>query len=374
MITISNALKTALAQPSQTMCTLLRIDLSNSTKIGFTDHDSAISYDDGDGSLTYSAAFGYTRKDVPAALDLSVDTTEYDGILNSPSITEADLHAGVWDYAAIRFYLVNYSDLTQGHLFLRKGHIGKVSVERGTFTAELRGMTQAYARTIGELTSPGCRAELYDARCKINPAGFTVTGTLTGVSSNQMTLYDTGRSEPGPSGAISITAISQANPGVVTLADASSFFENEAVTLSGITGPGNMPTLNAVTIIRNLNVSANTFHLGVDTTGYGSYTGGGLCTPLGSGSGYFDFGLMTFTSGANNGLSGEVKTYVPGQWTLEIPFPYTIAGTETYSMRAGCDKSLATCKAKFSNVINFRGEPYLPGIDKIVQVGKQPMG
>src|SRR5215468_11159123 len=101
-IPISNALKAAMALGSQTLCTLVRVDLTNGSKYGFTDHDSAITYDDGDGSLTYSAAFGYSRRDVPGGLDLSVDTAEYEGLLSSPNITDADLKAGLWDYAAAR--------------------------------------------------------------------------------------------------------------------------------------------------------------------------------------------------------------------------------------------------------------------------------
>lgn len=371
-IPISNALKAHLAQHAQTLCTILRVQLAGGTVLGFTDHDQDIVYDDGDGAVTYEAALGYMRKDVGQAADLSVDNSEYDGILNSPSITEADLAAGIWDYAAVRFSLINWADTTMGVLRLPGWRLGQVTVLRNTFTTEIRGIMQAYTRTIGELTQPGCRAQLYDARCKVAPGSFTVTSALTGVSADQITLYDTARAEPGPTGNIAITAITQANPGVVTLADASSFSNGEAILLYGITGAGLMPTLNAQTIIRNINLGANTFELGISTVAYGAYGGGGNCVPLGSSSGYFDFGLMTFTSGANNGLSGEVRNYAPGVWTLELPFPYTINIGDTYTMRAGCDKSLATCKAKFSNVVNMRGEPYLPGIDKIVQIGKQP--
>ncbi|MEM6711465.1 MAG: DUF2163 domain-containing protein [Pseudomonadota bacterium] len=32
-------------------------------------------------------------------------------------------------------------------------------------------------------------------------------------------------------------------------------------------------------------------------------------------------------------------------------------------VRAGCDKSFATCKAKFANTVNFRGFPHMPGDD-----------
>ena len=189
---------------------------------------------------------------------------------------------------------------------------------------------------------------------------------------NKVVFYDSARTEPGPTGGIAITGISNANPGVVTLADGSSFSDGEAVMLSTIVG---MPLLNTSTFIRNL--VGNTFNLGVDTTDtaiWGTYASGGICTPLGASSGYFAFGIMTMTSGAADGLSMEVRDYVPGQWIMQLPFAdgllTPIAG-DTYTMVAGCDKSQSTCHDKFSNVINMRAEPALPGLDKIVQVGKQ---
>ena len=36
---------------------------------------------------------------------------------------------------------------------------------------------------------------------------------------------------------------------------------------------------------------------------------------------------------------------------------------DRFSVTAGCDKSFATCKAKFGNHLNFRGFPHLPGAD-----------
>ncbi|MDE5056044.1 phage BR0599 family protein [Wolbachia endosymbiont of Drosophila bicornuta] len=32
-----------------------------------------------------------------------------------------------------------------------------------------------------------------------------------------------------------------------------------------------------------------------------------------------------------------------------------------YSILAGCDKTFPTCRSKFNNTVNFRGEPYIPG-------------
>jgi hypothetical protein len=33
---------------------------------------------------------------------------------------------------------------------------------------------------------------------------------------------------------------------------------------------------------------------------------------------------------------------------------------------AGCDKRLATCIERLANVLNFRGEPYVPGSDALM--------
>ena len=43
-------------------------------------------------------------------------------------------------------------------------------------------------------------------------------------------------------------------------------------------------------------------------------------------------------------------------------FPPLVAGM-TFQVSAGCDKSHRTCRAKFSNIANFRGFPHMPGND-----------
>ena len=47
--------------------------------------------------------------------------------------------------------------------------------------------------------------------------------------------------------------------------------------------------------------------------------------------------------------------------------PFTVNTGDNYSMIAGCDKTFETCKTKFSNTINFRGEPYVPGTDRMLE-------
>ena len=39
---------------------------------------------------------------------------------------------------------------------------------------------------------------------------------------------------------------------------------------------------------------------------------------------------------------------------------------DAFTVTAGCDKHLATCKAKFANAVNFRGFPHIPGNDYVI--------
>ena len=364
MRTIASALATHIAGEVTKLATCWKVTLTNATVKAFTDHDSNLVVD----GVTYLAASGYTASDVDTAAALNVDTMEVSGFSASPSVTEADALSGLWDVAAIEVFQVNWASVTDGKIWQRVGTQGEVTLNRGQFQAELRGMMQAYTATIVELTSPTCRANLGDTRCGVALGPFTVTGTVTSVSADNATVGDTSRAEAGPTGGIAISSISLANPGVVTLASHLNLAEDSPITITGATG---MTTINGSTTFRNPNAGKTTFDLPVDTTLYPAYTGSGVVTPLGGTSGYFDRGLITFTSGPNNGLSMEVKSYTVGQLVLVLPMPYTIAVGNTYSLIAGCDKTFPTCRDRFTNVVNFRGEPYLPGLDSIVQVGRK---
>lgn len=87
----------------------------------------------------------------------------------------------------------------------------------------------------------------------------------------------------------------------------------------------------------------------------------------------FAYGLLTWTGGAsagglNTGLSMEVQSFDPAtdQITLWLKMPFDITIGDTYEMRWGCDKSQITCKNRFNNFVNFRGEPFVPGPDVLL--------
>ncbi|QPC87220.1 DUF2163 domain-containing protein [Mesorhizobium sp. NBSH29] len=99
-----------------------------------------------------------------------------------------------------------------------------------------------------------------------------------------------------------------------------------------------------------------------------AYRGGGAVAVSGLGTfapGWFAHGVLTWTSGANTGRSVRILGHSGGgEITLSLwqDGSDPVAGNQ-FSLVAGCDKSFATCKAKFGNPHNFQGFPHLPGND-----------
>lgn len=276
-------LATHLASESTTLATLWRVVRRDGAVFRFTDHDRDIAY----GGESYLAALGYQRAAIAGGSDLAVDNADLVGLINAGSILESDLRAGLWDGAAVRIFAVNWADLTQGELKLRRGTLGEVVVDdRGLFRAELRGMAQPLQQTIGSLYQAECRADLGDARCGVNlafGAGFTAQDTIATVTD-------------------SVTLV-LAGTGTSLLAD-----------------------------------------------------------------GWFDGGVAIWQTGANAGVAREVLGWVQGTLTLSLlgPPPFASAPGDTLHIQSGCDKRWATCRDKFSNRFNFRGEPLVPGANALV--------
>ena len=84
-------------------------------------------------------------------------------------------------------------------------------------------------------------------------------------------------------------------------------------------------------------------------------------------SGIFAHGILTFTSGNNAGLSVEIAAYASGELRLSTTLPYALTVGDAYTLTQGCDKQFSTCKTRFNNSINFRGEPHVPGLDKMLE-------
>ncbi|ATY33346.1 DUF2163 domain-containing protein [Sphingomonas psychrotolerans] len=77
-------------------------------------------------------------------------------------------------------------------------------------------------------------------------------------------------------------------------------------------------------------------------------------------------GRLRWFGGANSGLEDAVARSEGATVTLRRPPRFAAVGA-LVAIEQGCDKRLATCAERFANAANFRGEPYLPGIDLLTR-------
>ncbi|NNE83751.1 MAG: DUF2163 domain-containing protein [Alphaproteobacteria bacterium] len=131
-----------------------------------TSHDQDFVF----GGNTYQAAVGYQRSDLASGTTLAVNSVDIEGILNAAAINGTDLSGGRYDYAQVRVSLVNWKDPDgDGETAIAKGFFGEVVLDEvsGSFSTELRGLTQVYAQTIIEQFGRQCRHDVGDSRCTL---------------------------------------------------------------------------------------------------------------------------------------------------------------------------------------------------------------
>lgn len=249
-----------------------RVERRDGVAIGLTSHDSDLVID----GFDYRAAPGMTPSAVKRSGDLNADTMDVTGALTGAAISEADLLAGRWDGARVVVRAVDWDSAVVA-AELGEGRIGQVETRDGAFTAELSGIAGLLDRPVAEATSPECRAELGDARCRVAMAGRRRFARVTACDGAVLTVDST------------------------------------------------EPVANA----------------------YGQ-------------------GLLRWLGGGNCGLASAIALSDGATLTLRAP-PHFDAVGALVELIEGCDKSLATCSARFANAANFRGEPWLPGIDLLTR-------
>ena len=87
-------------------------------------------------------------------------------------------------------------------------------------------------------------------------------------------------------------------------------------------------------------------------------------------AGWFDNGLITFTSGALNDYSFEIKTWDGTDLAMFLPMPIQPSAGDTFTIWPGCDHTAGAGGClKFNNIVNFRGESFIPCADMVLNYG-----
>lgn len=281
MKTISTEFAAHLDGEVTTLATCWRLERADGWTRGFTDHDRDLQFD----GLVYTAATGFLPSAVKSGSDLSVDNFDVEGFLDDDALKPEDLTAGAFDGARIEIFLVNWADLSQGRIVLRKGWLGEVKRADSRFSAEIRGLANKLQQTQGILYSRLCRVDLGSQECGVDLGPLTDEHLIETVTSGDGFTIDTARP-----------------------------------------------------------------------------------------SGFFTFGTCISLSGANAGAATEILSHVNQAIRLFTPMPRPVAVGDQVRLVAGCDKTPETCHARFGNILNFRGEPHIPGNDKVFSYPTQGGG
>jgi hypothetical protein len=358
MRSITPAMAAWLPQHVKTMSVCVNIVRKDGSVFGYTDHDQDIVYN----GVRYASAQGITSSAIQSSYDMSTSNLEVDGLIlaSGGSVNQADIEAGVWSNAAVTIFGVNYSDLTMGQINLTSGNLGQWSIVNGGWKVELRGLAQIMQQTIAQQFSAGCRATLGDSRCTV--AVPTASGSVQSIATANLVWNDATLTQTGPASEYVDTighTIPTISPYQVQVVAPSGAFASNVSVYDG----GGREYSQVTTPSGDKQYSVN---------GSGLYTfasndaGVEVFINFNYNVGYFAYGKVVWTSGANKGFTSTVKTFAPGTVTLGLPTPNKMAVGDTYTIYAGCDKQWSTCKNRYGNLVNFRGEPYIPGPDTML--------
>lgn len=125
--------------------------------------DRPVRYDHGNGERLYSPIIGFQPSTLLQSADLSVNNAEATGLMPEfdVPISEADIIAGVYDFAEYVVYLVDYENLVvNSGLVVASGAFGRVTVDDFglSIVNELRGLTDPLKQSLCERDSLTCRA------------------------------------------------------------------------------------------------------------------------------------------------------------------------------------------------------------------------
>jgi len=348
--TIPAGIQTDLDAGVVALSTCVKITAVDGTVFAFTDyHDDLVV-----STVTYTAIGGYTPSAVASSAELNVDNVDLVGYFEANGITLTKIRAGYLEGAAIEKFKVNPRKVSDGIIKVRKGTIGRQGAGDLNYSLEVRGLFQGLQQPIGKVLSATCRAELGDTECKV-PIVLSTWSASTAVSAGQD--YDAGIGD--------YVIPSSSSPYMYKCITAGTTHTAEPTwntTLGGIT------TETGGVQWETLQKTATTMIALAPITSRAKFATGLTSFP----DDWFNGGVITFTAGDNAGLSREVKSFTQSQGTIEtfIPFPFDVAVIDGFSIVAGCDKSLATCRDTFNNVYNRRAEDYVPGVDRANQTPK----
>lgn len=129
-----------------------------------------------EGEQTYTAGDGLSRTNLESDAEMNVDNMEVAGVLSGTQFKSDELRRGLFNGAKVFVFTFNHRAPTDGAIRMFRGKFGQIRVSpKGFFHVEMRSFIEVFRRSLGELYSKDCRADLGDDRCgtPIQPSVLT---------------------------------------------------------------------------------------------------------------------------------------------------------------------------------------------------------
>lgn len=246
-------------------------------------------------------------------------------------------------------------------------------VSGNTFLASIGGAAPLVKRGLYRQKT-GLAVDTLDVT--LNANGFTIGGKALGLQATQG-IFDGAR--------LKVDHLIMPSPGDVSLGPIASWFEGR---IASVDPMGPQVVLRVKSELEALNIALPRFMLApscgniVYDTNCGlaraSFTiagtaSGTLTTTqvqsttagiIAKATGYFNLGVLAFTSGANNGVRRAVTAHTLSGGTaiitLALPLLTAPAASDTFTVYPGCARTTTDCINKFSNIARHRGYPLVP--------------
>jgi len=204
---VSSELQAHLDSGMTTTCRLLKVKSGGDTPVifGLTSLDIDVAYDDGsgDGEVVYSATRGFDPTAMRSTVGYGIDNAEAKALLSADveGVTAAMVDAGVFDDGTWVCYMVNYKDLTMGHIELGGGDIGDIHTRYGmVWIPELLDTMVRLKQPVGVVTSRKCRAifgnpatqEYRQTGCGVDVSAMWTAGVVQSVDGAESNRIFTG--------------------------------------------------------------------------------------------------------------------------------------------------------------------------------------
>lgn len=175
----------AIAQgPLTSLAFCWRIERRDGAGLALTSHDTPLWI----GGETFRAAPGIVPSAIIRGAGLDPHSGEVAGALTSNALNEMDLALGRWDAARVAIFAVDWTNPGGEQIRLIGGELGEVSVEGEQFSAELHGAAARLAELVCPETSPECRAEFGDKKCRVDLAGRTLRAVVVSSAGAELVI------------------------------------------------------------------------------------------------------------------------------------------------------------------------------------------